>query len=191
MTRLVGAVTGLVIVAVAIAGCAASLELEPAPVKTSQAAEPTETPTPTPTPFVPDCRNIISDEAEDTLEAEGFVLIEEHENKLRVERRVEAMFYDNGGVDCLWGIAAGGDSLVSFGYSEISATDASTAQAELESIGYVRSDEAGDIVLSVDPSMDVMGVGDVFVFSGDEWFHANTREAIAEIRTQVSAQKAR
>ena len=126
--RFAGALTALALVSMVVTGCAASPELEPeAPPTTKAPASQTPTPEPTPTPFVPDCLNIISDDTQATLNAEGFVLIEEHEHKLRVEQRVEVMFFDNGGVDCLWGIAGGGDSLVVFGYSEISPADATAA----------------------------------------------------------------
>lgn len=180
---------GLALVSLAVVGCAAEQDLKPAPERPSEVTRPEKTPTPTPTPFVPDCHNIITDEAEETLESEGFVLVEEHENKVKVEQRVESMFFENGGVDCLWGIDGGGDSLVSFGYSEITPPQAAEAQATLEAEGYLRSEEAGDVVLSIAPHMDAMGVGDVFVFSAKEWFHSTTLEAVAEIRTQVSAQK--
>jgi len=100
--RFAGAVTALALVSMVVTGCAASPELEPAaPPATKAPASQTPTPEPTPTPFVPDCLNIISDDTQATLNAEGFVLIEEHEHKLKVEQRVEAMFFDNGGVDCL------------------------------------------------------------------------------------------
>lgn len=187
--RVTGAATVLAVVAVIISGCAASPELAPeAPPMTEPAApEQTPTATPTPEPFVPDCLNIISDDTEATLAAEGFVLIEEHESKLRVEQRVEALFFDNGGVDCMWGIAGGGDSLVVFGYSEITPADAAATQQKLAEAGYLRTEEGSDIVLSIDPSTDVMGIGDVFVFSEGEWFHSTTREAVAEIRTNIEA----
>lgn len=184
--RFAWALTALVLVPLVVTSCAASPELEPAAPQTTKApASPAPTPEPTPTPFVPDCLNIISDDTQATLNAEGFVLIEEHEHKLRVEQRVEAMFFDNGGVDCLWGIAGGGDSLVVFGYSEISTADAAAAQDRLAADGYVRTDDDGDVVLSVDPQTDLMGIGDVFLFSAGEWFHSTTREAVDEIRVTV------
>ncbi|MEX1079306.1 MAG: hypothetical protein WED09_09395 [Homoserinimonas sp.] len=188
-TRFPGVFATLTVIMLIAPGCAASPELAPPPPPTSEAAEPVETPTPTPPPFVPDCYNIISDQTEETLSAEGFILIEEYENKLRVEQRVEALFFDNGGVDCLWGIAGGGDSLVAFGYSEITPADAVQAQDRLAAIGYTRTDEGGDIVLSTDPATDVMGVGDVFVFSDGQWYHSTTREAIAELRDNVDSQE--
>lgn len=183
--------TAVAVISLTVVGCASEQELEPAPTPPSGVAQPEETatPTPTPTPFVPDCNNIISDQAEETLQAEGFVLVEEHESKIRVEQRVETLFFDNGGVDCLWGIAGGGDSLVVFGYSEITPAQATEAQAQLEAEGYLRSEEAGDTMLSIDPEHDVMGIGDVFVFSADEWFHSTTLQAVSEIRAQVSSQK--
>lgn len=189
--RSIGALAALAMVALIASGCAQSAELEPASQSTTEAAQPedTSTPAPTPTPFLPDCHNIISDQTEETLTAEGFVLIEAHESKIKVEQRVEAMFFDYGGVDCMWGIAGGGDSLVVFGYSEITPADAAAAQTQLAAGGYVRTDESGDVVLSIDPATDVMGVGDVFVFSGDEWFHSTTREAIAEIRQNIESEK--
>lgn len=190
-TRFARAFAALAVIAVTVSGCAGSPDLEPAPSPTHEAAPPVDTasPTPTPTPYVPDCLNIISSETEATLTAEGFVLIEEHESKLRVEQRVEAMFFDNGGVDCLWGVAGGGDSLVAFGYSPITPADAATAQQKLAAGGYAQTEEGTDIVLSIDPKTDAMGIGDVFVFSGAEWFHATTREAITEIRESVETQK--
>lgn len=185
--RLAGAATAFAVVAVIVSGCAAEQDLKPAPPAATNQALPRVTPTPTPTEFVPTCLNIISDDTIATLEAEGFVLIEDHENDLRVENRVEATFFDYGGVDCLWGIAGGGDSLVAFGYSTITPDAASAAQARLADSGYVRSDDNGDVVFSIDPATDVMGVGDVFLFSGDAWYHSTTREAIEEIRQQIKS----
>jgi len=189
-TRFATGLAALALITVALSGCAPSPELEtPAPTEVAAPPEETPTPTPTPTPYVPDCYNIIEGETEATLAAEGFILIEEHERKLRVEQRVEAMFFDNGGVDCLWGIAGGGDSLVAFGYSPITPEEAATAQEELTANGYVRTEEGTDVVLSIDPATDVMGIGDVFVFSEGEWFHSTTREAITEIRENVESEK--
>jgi hypothetical protein len=184
-TRFAGTAAAYAVIALIASGCASSPELEPAPAATTEAAVPEETPAPTPTPFVPSCTNIIDADTLATLEAEGFVLIEEHEHKLRVEQRVEAMFFDNGGVDCLWGIAGGGDSLVVFGYSEIPPAAAAAAQAQLEDEGYLRTEEGSDVVLSIDPQTDVMGIGDSFVFSGGAWFHSTTREAVERIRQTV------
>lgn len=190
-TRFARVFVALAVVAVTASGCAGSPELQPGPSTTQEAAPPpqTETPTPTPTPYVPDCNNIISTETEATLTAEGFVLLEEHESKLRVEQRTEAIFFDNGGVDCLWGVAGGGDSLVAFGYSTITPADAAAAQDQLVASGYTQTEEGADIVLSIDPQTDAMGIGDVFVFSAGEWFHGTTREAVAEIRQTVESQK--
>jgi hypothetical protein len=186
--RLAGAAAALAVIAVITTACSPEADLEPVPTASADAAVPSETPTPTPTPtaFVPSCLNIISTDTIETLEAEGFVLIDGYENKLRVEGRVEAMFFDNGGVDCLWGVQGGGDSLVAFGYSEISPPDALYAQEELSAAGYVRTEESGDIVLSIDPADDVMGIGDVFVFSANEWFHSTNREAVAEMRQHIN-----
>src|SRR5690554_4794054 len=156
-SRFVGAFAALAAVALIATGCAPSPELEPAPAP-SQAAPKVETPTPTPTPtpFVPDCYNIISEQTQDTLTAEGFVLIEEHERKLRTEQRVELMFFENGGVDCMWGVAGGGDSLVVFGYSEITPAAAAEAQDRLAASDYVRTEDGDDVIMSIDPSADVM-----------------------------------
>lgn len=184
--RFTGVLTALVLISVIVSGCASSPDLEPAAQPTTKApASETPTPTPTPTRFVPDCLSIISDETEETLEAEGFVLIEEHEHKIKVEQRVEAMFFDNGGVDCLWGIAGGGDSLVAFGYSEISPGDAAVAQDKLAADGYLRIEEGADVVLSLDPATDLMGIGDVFLFAAGEWFHSTTREAVDQVRLNI------
>lgn len=188
-TRFAGTAAAYAVIALIASGCASSPELRPTPAATTEAAAPEETPTPTPTPFVPSCTNIIDADTLATLEAEGFVLIEEHEHKLRVEQRVEAMFFDNGGVDCLWGIAGGGDSLVAFGYSEIPPAAAAAAQAQLEDEGYLRTEEGSDVVLSIDPQTDVMGIGDAFVFSGGAWFHSTTREAVERIRQTIELTK--
>jgi hypothetical protein len=185
-TRFAGTATTFAAIALIASACASPPEIKPAPPATTEQAAPEDAPDPTPTPFVPDCDNIIDAETRATLEAEGFVLLEEHEQKLRVEQRVEAMFFDNGGVDCLWGIAGGGDSLVAFGYSEITPSAASAAQAQLEAEGYARSEEGADVVLSIDPQTDVMGVGDVFVFSEGAWFHSTKREAVERIRQAVA-----
>src|SRR5690606_32636644 len=146
-SRFAPALTALAVISLVVVGCAPEQELKPAPERTSPVAQPAETPTPTPTPFVPDCHNIITDQAEETLDAEGFVLVDEHENKVRVEQRVEALFFENGGVDCLWGIAGGGDSLVAFGYSEITPEQAEEAQAHLESEGYRPPEDSGAVAL--------------------------------------------
>ena len=183
--RSAGAAAAFALVAAIASGCSAGPDLEPAPPPATDQALPEETPTPTPTPFVPGCLTIISEETIATLEAEGFVLIEEHENDVRAEHRVEAMFFDNGGVDCLWGIAGGGDSLVAFGYTEITPSAAADAQSRLTESGYVRTEEGADVIFSIDPAADVMGIGDVFLFSDGAWYHSTTREAIEEIRSNI------
>lgn len=187
--RVASVAAAFAVMAVIVSGCAAGpeLDLEPAPPVSTNQAQPEQTPTPMPTPFVPTCLNIVSADTIATLEAEGFVLIEEHEDDLRAESRVEVAFFDNGGVDCLWGIAGGGDSLVAFGYSTITPAAASAVQAQLADSGYARSDEGGDVIYSIDPAADVMGVGDVFLFSDGAWYHSTTREALEEIRQNVRA----
>ena len=184
--RLAGIAAAFAAIAVIVSGCAVEPELKPAPPPANNQAQPEPTPTPTATRFVPTCLNIISADTMATLEAEGFVLIEEHENDLRAENRVEVAFFDNGGVDCLWGIAGGGDSLVAFGYSPITPAAISGVQAQLADSGYVRSEEGGDVIYSIDPAADVMGVGDVFLFSDDAWYHSTTREALEEIRQNIN-----
>jgi hypothetical protein len=190
-TRFAWTAAAFVVITVIASGCASSSDLKPAPAATADKAAPmeTSTPAPAPTPFVPDCTNIVDPETIATLEAEGFVLVEGHEHKVRVEQRVETLFFDNGGVDCLWGIAGGGDSLVSFGYSQITPAAAEEAQAQLQDAGYVASTQGTDVVLSIAPEADVMGVGDVFVFSGGAWFHATTPDAVQRIRQTVDQAK--
>lgn len=182
---LVSAAAIIAVIALVTTGCAPEPELEPAPRPTTDQAQPSETPTPTPTLFEADCMNIVDEETTSTLEAEGFVLVEGYESKLRGEERVEARFFDYGGVDCLWGVAAGGDSLAVFGYSEITAANATETQAWLDANGYLRTEEGDDVVYNLDPALDVMGHGDVFLFDGDAWYHANRREWIEDIRLAV------
>lgn len=194
---LVGTAAIITAIALMATGCTPDTELEPAPLATTGNAAPNETPepapepTPEPTPYVPTCMNIVAEETTATLEADGFVLIDGYESKLRGEDRIEARFFDYGGVDCMWGIAAGGDSLAAFGYSEITAADASDAQAWLEANGYLRTENGDDVIYSLDPAVDVMGHGDVFVFDGTAWYHANRLEWIEDIRLTVAAQTVR
>lgn len=175
----------IAVLALITTGCAPEAELEPAPAAPTQHSQPSETPEPTPTPVAPTCTTIIDPETITTLESEGFVLIDSHEDDLRAEQRVEARFFDYGGVDCLWGIAAGGDSMATFGYSEITAADAAETQTWLSENGYLRTDEGSDVVFNIDPAVDVMGHGDVFLFEDGAWFHANFREWIDDIRQTV------
>lgn len=183
--RLAGAAVALAVIAVIASGCAPEVKLAPSSPPTPEAAAPTPTATPTPEPFVPDCLNILSPDTIATLESEGFVLIEEHEQNLRTESRVETMFFTNGGVDCMWGVVGGGDSLVAFGYSEIDPADAAIAQQRLAELGYVHTDEGPDAVLSISPEADVMGVGDIFLFTEGAWFHATTRDGLDEVRQHI------
>lgn len=184
--RVAGVAAAFAVIGMIASGCAAGPELSPPPPPATDQALPEPTPTPTATPFVPTCLTIISADTIATLEAEGFVLIEEHEDDLRTQYRVEAAFFDHGGVDCLWGIAGGGDSLVAFGYSTITPAAESDVQAQLADSGYVRSEEGGDVVYSIDPADDVMGVGDVFLFSDGAWYHSTTRDALEEIRQNIN-----
>src|SRR5690606_24382404 len=119
-------VTMAVVVIMGLAGCAPQQTVDAAPPPSTITPAPSSPPTAEPEPVEPDCMNIISETTIATLEAEGFVLIEDHLDHLSSDHSVELMFFDNGGVDCMWGIAGGGDSLVSFGYSSIDGADATT-----------------------------------------------------------------
>lgn len=183
--RLAGTAT-ICVLALLTAGCAAEPEQELVTSRPGTTAKPTQTPAPTETAFAPDCTNIVPRSTAATLEAEGFVLVDGHEDKSRAEDRIEQRFFDFGGVDCLWGIAAGGDSLAAFGYSPITPAEATDAQAWLDANGYLRTTEGSDVVYNIDPERDVLAHGDVFLFDADAWYHANLREWIDDIRAAVA-----
>lgn len=182
----VGSVALVVAIALATVGCSAESEPDPAPVAPTQSDTPTETATPEPTTEPVTCDNIVTDHTKEILESEGFILIEGHEQELRAEGRLEARFFDYGGVDCLWGIAAGGDSMATFGYSEITAANAADVQAGLAANNYLRSEEGTDIIFVIDPEFDVLAHGDVYLFEDGAWYHSNYRESIEEIRQTVA-----
>lgn len=168
-------------------GCSADTETEPLPQPTELAPPPDAAPPPAEepeAPAAPDCFNIIADSTLETLEAEGFVVIEEHQEKLTSEHRVEELFFDNGGVDCIWGVAGGGDSFVAFGYSTISADAARLAQDQLTESGYVRSESGADVTFSA--KRDFLGTEDYFLFTNGAWFHASTELGLEEIREHHS-----
>ncbi len=175
------------VVGLLVSGCAPDQEVDALPPASdfTPAPEATSFPTEEPEPVVPTCMTIISESMIETLEADGFVLIEDHQDHLSSEHSVELMFFDNGGVDCMWGIAGGGDSLVSFGYSTISAADAASAQDRLAESGYQRAESGSDVSYSIDPRDDLLGIGDVFMFTDGEWFHSTTFEAIDEMRAHL------
>jgi hypothetical protein len=181
------AAISLAAVGVLLTACAPAQSVDAERPASSYTPAPTasEFPTGEPEPEEPTCLNIVSQETIDTLEAEGFILIDDYQDHLMSEHRVELMFFDNGGVDCVWGIAGGGDSLVSFGYSPISAADAEVAQQRLEENGYHRSESGGEVSYTIDPSNDLLSMGDVFLFTDGEWFHSTSLEAIDEMRAHL------
>lgn len=184
-TSVAGSILAAAALSLLLVGCVQDTALAPAPSPTAKAPEPIETPTPTPTPEAIACDNILSSDTLALLAADGFIVIEGHEQDLRAEQRVEARFFDNGGVDCLWGIAQGGDSMAVFGYSEIADSDAVDVQNELIDLGYLMTAEGTDVIYEISPADDVLGHGDMFLFESGAWYHANQREWIDDIRETV------
>ncbi|CAN7313702.1 hypothetical protein LJR045_001657 [Microbacterium sp. LjRoot45] len=163
-------------VAFAAAGCAPTPSGTPADpgAQPSAPAGPTEPgSTPTPTVTVPavdpadvTCENLI-----------GADLVEELTDQGWTPREDPFIIGDlelADGTSCTWGDfeQATGDDLLLFGWSPITADEASSVQAALESEGWLREEGTEGVYLTEDPSqaiaVDEDGYGMTYLF-GDGW----------------------
>ncbi|MCU1546080.1 MAG: hypothetical protein JWP30_1180 [Homoserinimonas sp.] len=167
------------------AGCTPQADLEPpkpTPTRTT-----TATPTPAPTASAEPglaCEDIVAPDTLELLDAQGYVLMEEHEDDVRAEDRIEAYFFDYGGLDCLWGVPSS-DLLAVFGYSEITDSQALPVQNKLTAAGYVRAEQGADVTFSLPPDESAPDHEDWFLFTEGAWFHSSRLAGIEEIRQTV------
>lgn len=183
------ALAGAALIAVALAGCAGTdddVEPSSSPTSTPTTA-PSASPEPSGAPPLA-CNTIITQETIDGFEAAGYVHEVDYESQIRSEGSIEALFFDHGGLACMWYLP-NSDGWFTAAYSSISESDAVNAQARLEAEGYIRSQDGADVVFSMDPSENLLGHNDTYLFEPDAWFHSSDPNGIAEIRAVVSTRR--
>lgn len=179
-TRALAAVIALGVLAAATA-CSASADPAGSPAPTTA---PVQGPTPTPAssepPAAPTCENIIGADSVGRLTEQGLQLTPsaEYAEKIRSEGMSPLyLFADNGGVLCPWSQSL--EYTVAYAFSPISADQAATVEADLESHGYVASPYAGGTVYT-----DLTGYDPLwshYLFLDGYWFAGTGVELIDEL----------
>ncbi|MCW4386635.1 hypothetical protein OH146_12710 [Salinibacterium sp. SYSU T00001] len=187
--RLRIAVAGAVLAAVALSGCAGEAPGEESPSTEPTASvpatvEPSAEPEPTGPPALA-CNTLITQETLDGFEAAGYVHEVDYESQVRSEGSIEELFFDYGGLACMWYLP-NSDGWFTAAYSPITETQATEAQARLEAEGYLRAEEGSDVVYTIDPSTNMLGHNDTYLFEPGAWYHSNHPEGVDEIRGEVA-----
>lgn len=184
------ALAGASILALMLVGCsstdAAPIDPSVEPVSSAPAAAPpTETPEPSGPPALA-CNTLITQETIDGFEAAGYVHEVDFESQLRSDNRIEALFFDYGGLACLWYLP-NSDGWFTAGYSQLTDEQAREAKSILEAENYLRSENGPEVTYSVNPEVNLLGHNDTYVFVPGAWFHSNHPEGVQEIRTVIEA----
>lgn len=184
--RVAGIAAVSLAIALATAGCAASGntldEVSTRPVPTETTAPTTEPVREEPEPL--SCDTLAPAVALAEFEANGFVLDEEYEESLRAENAVNVRFFDLGGLACRWYLPNSG-GVATFGYSEITEMDASAAQAELAAAGYERTDDGTDVIFTLKPASNPLGMSDTFLFESGAWYQAIELTGVNDVRENI------
>lgn len=122
------------------------------------------------------CENMLAAETVDTFESTGWTVREDPFVILDLELP--------DGTACTWGDFASptNDDLVLFGWSPITAADASATQDALEAEGWLREEVSGGVMITEDPALalrlDDEGYGMTYLF-GDGWVEvSDTRQGL-------------
>lgn len=187
MTRRVAGIAAVsLIVALVTVGCSAPddtlAEVSTRPVPTESASPSTEPVNAEPEPLT--CTTLAPDVALAEFEANGFVLDEAYESALRDENAVNARFFDLGGLACRWYLPNSG-GVATFGYSEISEADAQSVQAELAASGYERTAEGTDVLFTLSPANNPLGMSDTFLFESGAWYQAIEATGVNDVRENI------
>lgn len=168
--------------ALLVAGCSAPAP-EPDPTETT-ASTPTSSPEPEPddtsteAPIAEDatCETIIPAETVADFESIGWTV--------QADRFYLGELEIADGLQCVWADFDGpaGDHVQLFGWAPITASQAETAQAELEGQGWIREDGAEGVYITENPdttiAVDDEGYGLTYLF-GDGWvIFADTKQGL-------------
>jgi hypothetical protein len=175
------------IAAVTLVGCAGPEEpTEPSASPSASTPQPSPSASPKPSGPPPlSCNTMITQETIDGFEAAGYVHEVDYESDIRSDGSIQALFFDYGGLVCMWYLP-NSDGWFTAGYSEITEAEAVNAQARLEAEGFIRTDEGTDVRYTIDPSVDLLGHNDTYLFEAGAWYHSSDPNGIAEVRTVIA-----
>lgn len=191
--------TSAVAVALLLTGCGAT-EVDGNPSASRPSPPTVETPTPTPTvdPAQPPssgpvdpaseltCDSLLTDAEEERVLSErdqGLILLENFEQKLRDENSPERLFFEFGGIACLWGYE-GTDNVDIRGFSTLNESQAAKAQAELTGLGFTASTEGAGTVYTPGAGNE-LGYDEAYVFTTGAWYFALEPDGRASIRAEL------
>ena len=180
MTRITSAALGALLCAVALTSCAGTPETEASPAPQTPKPSPTATAEPVATqppvtPAAPTCDTIVSEGTVQALTDAGWTFEEK-------EFVIGGVTLDEG-LLCFWAdYTVASDHGQLYGWSDISAEDATAAQSSLISEGWTREDGADGIYITENPQYamgtDDDGYGMTYLF-GDGWVKfADTRQGL-------------
>ena len=171
-----GAVALAAIAATAVVACSPVEELTNPDASTATPEPSTAPVAQTIAPEDVTCENMLSAETVDTFESTGWTVREDPFVILDLELP--------DGTACTWGAFGSptNDDLVLFGWSPITAADATATQAALEAEGWLREDVSGGVMITEDPTLalrlDDEGYGMTYLF-GDGWVEvSDTRQGL-------------
>jgi hypothetical protein len=185
-----------------LTGCAAGGgDPEPTPTRSAPSAEGTPT-TPPPDPADPPatpatpttaptgeppadltCDSLRSEKERSHPLPEGMVLLEDYQQKLEQESSPLRLFFEFGGLACLWGFE-GTDNVDVRAYSQLDEDQAAGARAELESLGFEPMAEGSDTVYR-QPAGNELGFDEAYVFTPDAWYYGLTQVSRDVVRAEL------
>lgn len=180
MNRFTSAALGALLLAVALTSCSGAPETAASPTpqapkpSPTASAEPASTPTPT-AAAEPACDTIVSAGTVQVLTDQGWTFEEK-------EFVIGGVTLDQG-LLCFWAdYTVASDHGQLYGWSEISAEDAATAQTALLKEGWTREDGSDGVYITENPQfamgVDEDGYGMTYLF-GDGWVKfADTRQGL-------------
>jgi hypothetical protein len=164
-------------VAFAVSGCGtshASVHPTSTPHAVTKPTKSTPTPKPTPT-FVAEkytCQSILPPATLAVFKsktADGFALQPDYTERVHNFSPTLSLFDTYGGILCQWAYPEGANS-VDYGFSPITASQAATQEAGLETDGYVATKKDNGTVLA---NTDTTDFPDTYLFINGYWFYAS------------------
>lgn len=180
-------VAAAALVALSLAGCS-SPDSDAAEPSTPPPSVPTETVEPSTSPKAPaplTCDTLVTKATLDEFESVGLIPAEDYESELRSAESIEASFFEFGGLSCRW-FLPNSDWWVTFGYSPITAEQATAVQAELLAAGFISSPAGTDLVFSLGTPDEPRTHNETYLFEDGAWFHSQELAGIDEIREVIA-----
>lgn len=158
---------------------------DPSPSPSDQ-AEPSPSPSTAPPVSTVTCDSLLDEDTKATFaeySADGWAEAPDFAQRAIDEGNLVGEFVELGGVACQWGFPDS-DSVYNYGYSAISAADATAIKERLVAEGALLTQEFGGDLYCY-PDVSGLGYEDCYLFLGTEWFHSLFRSEFEMLVSQA------